>query len=75
MPSECQTVWIQIRPDILSGTIWVLTVCKGYQQTILGGKDLKVFNRMKFTKYETLRTVESELIVFASMKKSSLMNT
>ena len=25
----CQTVWIQIRPDVL---IWVQTVCKGYQQ-------------------------------------------
>ena len=30
---ECQTVWIQIRPDILSGLIWVQTVCKGYLQT------------------------------------------
>ena len=30
--SECQTVWIQIRPIILSGLIWVQTVCKGYQQ-------------------------------------------
>ena len=26
IPSECQTVWIQIRPDILSGLIWVQTV-------------------------------------------------
>ena len=32
IPSECLTVWIQIRPDILSGLIWVQTVCKGYQQ-------------------------------------------
>ena len=30
---ECQTVWIQIRTDILSVLIWVQTVCKGYQQT------------------------------------------
>ena len=29
IPLECQTVWIQIRPDILSGLIWVQTVCKG----------------------------------------------
>ena len=28
--SEYQTVWIQIRPDILSGLIWIQTVCKGY---------------------------------------------
>ena len=31
--SEWQTVWIQIKPDVLSGLIWVLTVCKVYQQT------------------------------------------
>ena len=31
--SECQTVWTQIRTDILSVLIWVQTVCKGYQQT------------------------------------------
>ena len=24
---QCQTAWIQIRPDILSGLIWVQTVC------------------------------------------------
>ena len=32
IPSKCQTVWIQIRPDILSSLIWIQTVCKGYQQ-------------------------------------------
>ena len=31
---------IQIRPDILSGLIWVQTVCKGYEQTTLVGKEL-----------------------------------
>ena len=36
--SECQTNWI--RPNILSGLIWFQTVCKGYQQTTLGGKEL-----------------------------------
>ena len=40
IPSESQTSWIQIRPDILSGLIWVQTVSKGYQQTTLGGKEL-----------------------------------
>ena len=29
--SECQTVWIQIRTDILSVLIRVQTVCSGYQ--------------------------------------------
>ena len=28
------------RPDILSGLIWVQTVCKGYQQTTLVSKEL-----------------------------------
>ena len=35
IPSECQTGWIQIRPDIMSGLIWVQTVYKGYPQTAL----------------------------------------
>ena len=37
---QCQTVWIQIRPDILAGLIWVQTACKGYQQMTLVGKEL-----------------------------------
>ena len=28
LPSACQSVWIQIRPDIMLGLIWVQTVCK-----------------------------------------------
>ena len=39
--SECQTVWIQIRPDILSGLIWVQTICTVYQQTALTGEELR----------------------------------
>ena len=35
IPSECQTVWIQI-------LIWVQTVRKGYQRTTLGDKELIV---------------------------------
>ena len=42
IPSECQTVWIQIRPDISSGLIWVQIVCKGYQQMALVGKELNI---------------------------------
>ena len=38
IPSECQTVWILIRPYILSGLIWIKTVCKGYQQRTLVGR-------------------------------------
>ena len=38
IPSECQTDWIQIRPDILSDLIWVQIVCKSYWQTTLGDR-------------------------------------
>ena len=40
IPSECQTVWIQIRPDISSGLIWIQTVYKRYQQRTPGDKEL-----------------------------------
>ena len=32
---QCQSVWIQIRPIILSDLIWFQTVCNGYQLTTL----------------------------------------
>ena len=32
IPSECQTVWVQIRPDKMLDLIWVQIVCKGDQQ-------------------------------------------
>ena len=37
-----KTVWIQARSDILSGLIWAQTVCIGYQQKTLVGKELKL---------------------------------
>ena len=38
LPSECQkTVWIKIRPEILSGLILIQTVC----QKTLAGEELK----------------------------------
>ena len=40
VPSECKTIWIQIWLDVLSVLILVQSVCKSYQQTILGGKEL-----------------------------------
>ena len=36
---ECQAVWIQIMPDVLSGLIWVQIVCKCNQQTTLVSKE------------------------------------
>ena len=32
-PSECQTVWIQMKPNILLGLIWVQKACNGFQKT------------------------------------------
>ena len=43
IPSECKTIWIQIRPDVSSGLIWIQTVCKVYQQTTLVDKGLNSF--------------------------------
>ena len=43
---QCQTVWIQIRPDILSGLIWVQTVCRGNQQMTLIDKELNTCHHM-----------------------------
>ena len=36
--AECQTFWVQVRPDIWSGLVWVQTDCKSYQQMTLGDK-------------------------------------
>ena len=35
--SESQIVWIQIRPDKMSGLIWFQAVCINYQRTTLAG--------------------------------------
>ena len=40
--------------EILSGLIWVQTVCKGYQQTTVVNKELKVwFSKRQITEYRT----------------------
>ena len=36
---ECQAVWNQVMPDVLSGLIWVQFFCKGYQQMTLESKE------------------------------------
>ena len=37
-PPECQTFWIQIRSELLSGLLWVQTILNSYQRTTLVGK-------------------------------------
>ena len=41
IPSEFQTDWIQIRPNVLSCLIGIQTVCRGYQQMTLRDKELQ----------------------------------
>ena len=41
IPPECQTVWILIRCNVLSGLNCIQTVCKVYQYTTLACKELK----------------------------------
>ena len=46
----CQTVWSQVRLDILSGLICVQTVCEGCQQRTLAGKEFKlIYKKSKVT--------------------------
>ena len=42
IPPECQTDWIRIRPDILSGLIWVQFAKVTYGQTTLVGNGLNI---------------------------------
>ena len=46
IPLECQIDWIQIRPDILSGMVWVQTVCKSYQQMTLYSRQTLANNKV-----------------------------
>ena len=39
IPSEFQTVWIQSRPNVLSGLTWVQTCFQSYRQTATEGYD------------------------------------
>ena len=77
IPLECQTVWICIRPDILSGLIWVQTVCKGYQQMTPVGKELTlktkgIFHNDAFNKVRiTLVNVYVDLLVFTHIAGTS----
>ena len=61
--SECQTVWIQIRSDVLSGLIWIQTVCKDVsrrQKPPVAEKELRAMNTLK--KYK--RTLHYETSLF-----------
>ena len=46
LQSECQTVWILIRPDIMSGLIWVQTVSLNYRWFNLAFQVISLFCRL-----------------------------
>ena len=56
IPSGCQTVWIRIRPDVLSGLICVQTVCEVYQQ-------MTVQQRVKLCFFLSWLILESSLLL------------
>ena len=61
IPSECQLVWIQISPDILSGLICVQTDCKEFQQTTLAGKELII---------DSVPGLATEIVLFRSIGRA-----
>ena len=70
--SEYQTVWIEIRPCVLSDTIWVdQAACKGYKKKTPAGKELGYRGFLLllllyrtwtvFIKYKSLSVCETEI--------------
>ena len=69
----CQTVWIQIRSDVLSGMIWVQTVCKGYQQTTLVDKKLNLLCELHNPMYNSNNICYNDLPAQISLIKVSFV--
>ena len=65
--SRCQRDWIQIRPDILSGLIWVQSVCKSYEQTTLVGNELNTFITFTENILFIIITLEPSIILKCSL--------
>ena len=62
IPSVCQTVWYQIKPD-MSGLIWVQTVCKGYLQRTKDVTKSVVTGRERVELIQKINKLSSKLIV------------
>ena len=75
IPSEDQTAWIQIRPNILLGLIWIQSVCNGYQQTELTGKDVNNTNLWSKSKANARGFSTSYKIVFLFLVLTSTNST
>ena len=78
IPTKCQTDWIQISLRILTSLIWFQTVCRRYQQTTLGGIDLKC-NWSASTSFNSLPPGNFffRLLIFSkwTFSKNSFRNT
>ena len=67
IPSECRTIWIQIRPDVLSSLIsdLGLNYLQSYPQMTVVGKELtlcKLVDRVHTGKYEKNSRAFQELL-------------
>ena len=66
-PSECQTVLIQIRLDVLLRLTWVQTVCKGNQQMTLAGKEL-IYSPAELVAVLVPMAISEEIAMYAWVK-------
>ena len=67
---QCQTVWIQIRPDKMLGLIWVQTVFKGHQQKTQ--TDTEIINS---TMTDTLVQIEFHNSLYINITLGELCNS
>ena len=72
-PSECQTVWIQIKTDILLVFIWVQNVCK----RLLANNKIKHWHAKSYKKYFSVQYIVSYRGIHAYVyhKYSDTLNT
>ena len=76
--SKCQTVWIQIRTDLLLVPIWLKTVCKGYQQMSKSPTQRVTFHlRLEFKPKDTSRSAKhpTDVKINNYVKIASLKST
>ena len=63
---KVSTVWLQIKPDILSCLIWVQLICKGYQRPTLVSRQIYAITAKISLAGPNMTMVLKRLIIFAS---------
>ena len=66
IPSACQTVWIQIRTNILLVLTWIKTVCR-QQKLSPAGKSLSVNNNCNIKLFRVQNIYNRPLILLSNM--------